>query len=286
MSNATDVSGPATPEVPLTTSTRSVVADKPDTIENLFAAQEAFEYYLRIVLAALALVGLVAGLLLYRIDPEALKEILKFAWSVREALIVLAVTLSAAWLLGRAIKPLARLASHIKNTLNIAIADLNDASTELEGVLNNVEKKTKELKEAAERQLLANQAASSAQEIPPSPVQSPQPPTTAAPPVDTTGEDYWEDIRRGFKKIKDLIEQRVDTVDDGRTYAKYGRMQRYDYEPIVEKLIDDGLLAPCKLAPFQRMKQTFVFYRPQRWVVPIDVWRKFQLDMLEFMNCK
>ena len=101
-------------------------------------------------------------------------------------------------------------------------------------------------------------------------------------PVETEERDYWEKVSATWKQAKEIVEEKIYEIDNGPRFAKYARMTRHNYLPIVQALGRDDLLSERAIEHFEIMRQIFNEFRPQAYTVPVAKWTQFERAFNEF----
>ena len=192
---------------------------------------------------------------------------------------MLAVSLTGMWLidgktkrLGQQVEllteqsdKLEQQSTRVENSLNKGVGDLTDASDGLIATINNARDVLKKFK--------GHQS-------------PPTQPRTDDEELADDGNDYWDNVSECWRDVKVGIERKIEMLHstDPRRFRKYAEMTRYNYEPIVEKLINDGHLDAEAGEAFVVMKIIYDFYRPQKYSVSLDDWDKFQEYLVTFQK--
>jgi hypothetical protein len=83
-------------------------------------------------------------------------------------------------------------------------------------------------------------------------------------------EANWQRLREIWRAHVARLEALIEGMD-GRKARSYRKMTRYDYKPIIDKLLEDGLLSPASAKSSKDLMETFSSYRPRNRKVPDKV---------------
>ncbi len=230
-------------------------------IDSWLALDEALRKVVRGILTVLLPLAVGGIFTAYFVNRELFAAIIGLIWSSREALLVLCLSLLGGWYIGGQARVLALESAKAVNTINIAVGKMQDAADALQHWVG----------------IFAGIAINEKPSGPPSGGASPPDVQASAsvPPYAQSEKDFWDSLSNKWRETKDLIEITINSIEDGRKYSKYARMARYDYEPIVDELVEDGLLGQEERRAFVEMKRIFNVFRTQKYMVERSDFEEF-----------
>jgi uncharacterized phage infection (PIP) family protein YhgE len=83
-------------------------------------------------------------------------------------------------------------------------------------------------------------------------------------------EDYWDEVREKWKKARVFMDKKVESIGSSKMLKKYVGVTRYTYYEIA-----DSFLTKTQYLAAYSLNQTYIDYRPQKYVLPKDVWQEY-----------
>jgi hypothetical protein len=206
---------------------------------------------------------------LYFYNPPLFARIASILWEFKEAVILLAVSLTSSAIIASQVDKLTTEIVTIEsrsiqavNQINIATGKLDEANTTitvniagLRDIVGDLRSKPENL-EGAEGQATLESY---------------------------TEKDYWTELSDKWAVAKMLVEEKIlQSVNHPKRFEKYANMPRYKYVDIVNSLISDGLVVENARQPFEEMQSAFNEFRPQKYMVEKEQWDSFLANFNKF----
>lgn len=159
--------------------------------------------------------------------------------------------------------------------LPIYLGHITEASERLQSLnreIGGLREKLGELDTIQEELEIANRRIADLQKLseerPPEPV--------AAEPEEIDEARNWEAVSGIWFEVKDMVEERIGGIADGRIRRKYNSIPRYTYEEITPLLVRDNALTAAEAEVVNAMDRTFRSLRNRKTPVTPERVREFQ----------
>ena len=93
----------------------------------------------------------------------------------------------------------------------------------------------------------------------------------------------WEEIRSGWRNIRDRLELTIEKIGHKARREKYSKFDRYSYIKVIQSLLDDDVIRPPVAASLMNMNSRFLGFRRRtgavtnndvtefkRWLAEVD----------------
>jgi len=152
------------------------------------------------------------------------------------------------------------------------ITEASDRLQSLNREITGLRDKLEELDDIQEKLEIANRQIADLQKL----SEERPPETGAGEPPEADELQNWETVSEIWFEVKDAIEDRIESIRDGRVRRKYNPIPRYTYDEITELLVRDGALTLAEAEAVNSMDQAFRSLRNRKTPVTPERVRAFQ----------